>query len=145
MVYRFSSSLTSVLIIYVYSFTTFFSDKTNCKQNLRQTMNIWETTMHSMDVINHNSRNAYIELMVRSSNRVTASGNKEVKIDCSSKIFKVINGQKIYSQEEQYSSKTYTIKQGIYFIELVCLPFNSVFFIFQIYFFVQNSITSSKS
>ena len=75
-------------------------------------MNLWETALHSMDVVKYNSRNAYIDLSLRSSKRVAADGKKEVKIDCSSKIFYLVNGQKIYNAEEQYSSKTYTIKPG---------------------------------
>ena len=66
-----------------------------------------------MDVINYCSRNTFVELTLRSEKRVTIEGNKDVKIDCSSRMFKVQNGQKIWSPEVQYSSKIYRIKDGM--------------------------------
>ena len=75
-------------------------------------MNIWETTLRSIDVVNYSSSNKYIELLLTSSKRVTMEGKKEVKIDCAARLFKINNGVKMYSPQEQYSSKIYSIKEG---------------------------------
>ena len=75
-------------------------------------MNHFSQVMQSTDVINFNSKNIFVEISVTSSKRVTDDGNQIVKVDCSSRLFRIINGQRIFGIEEQRSSKIYFIKTG---------------------------------
>ena len=86
-------------------------------------LNNWNTVMQSTDVIKFNSRNTFIQLFVMSSKRVGHDGKKDVKIYCSSRHFKIIQGQKIFSTEEQQTSKIYNINPGNAFLN-ICINFD---------------------
>ena len=69
----------------------------------------WKITVQSTDIHKYNSTNLYIEMHLKSSKQTTARGATKLKIDCWTKLFKIINNQRIYNAEEEFSSNIYDI------------------------------------
>lgn len=75
-------------------------------------MDIWKTTTQTNDVVNYNARNTYIEISLKSSKKASNTGHTDVKLDCWTRVFKIINHQRIYKPEEDFKSNTYEIDEG---------------------------------
>ena len=75
-------------------------------------MNHWKTILQSTDIHKYNSKNIYIEIILKSSKHVKDGGQAEVKIDCWTKLFKIVNNQRLYSPQEEFTSNIYSNIEG---------------------------------
>ena len=74
--------------------------------------NNWNTILQSTDIHRYNSRNSYVEIHLKTSKHVTDGGQIKLKVECWTKLFKIINHQRIYNDEEELTSNIYNIPIG---------------------------------
>ena len=75
-------------------------------------MDVWDTKVLTKEVVKFNARNTYIEVFLRCSKKISVRGQTEVKVECTTKTFQMINNNKMYKNEESFTVNTYQIEGG---------------------------------
>ena len=81
-------------------------------------MDIWETKVQANDVVKFNSKNTYINVFLKVSKKVGIRGHDEVKVECMTRAFQLINNDRVYKPEESFAVNTFQIINGKYIGEI---------------------------
>lgn len=88
----------------------------NCRKisikSKQKKMDVWDTKVLTKEVVKFNARNTYIEVFLRCSKKISVRGETEVKVECTTKTFQLINNIKVYKNEENFTVNTYQIEGG---------------------------------
>ena len=83
-------------------------------------MDEWKITSQSHDVIKYKSRNTYIDVSLTTKKKQSKAGETDFKVEYLTRLFKIINNQKVYSAEEAYSTSISNIKDGKIVMKYPC-------------------------
>ena len=75
-------------------------------------MDIWEIKAQTNDVVQFNSKKTYIDVSLKVSKKVDIRGQAEVKVECMTRAFQLINNNRIYKPEENFAVHTFHIIGG---------------------------------
>ena len=75
-------------------------------------MDIWNTKAQTNDVVKFNAKNTYIDVSLKVSKKVDIRGQVEVKVECMSRAFQMINNNRVYKPEENFAVNTFQIIGG---------------------------------
>ena len=81
-------------------------------RNQVREMDDWDTKVLTKEVVKFNAHNTYIEVFLKCSKKISVRGQTEVKVECMTKTFQMINNNKVYKNEENFSVNTYQIEGG---------------------------------